>query len=187
MLVVVGERARTRGFLRGAIGLAALVAIGALALLPSNAVGRATERADVLILSTSVIGGSGSLEQVEAESLGLSVEVATPDDWAAKTESDFAAYKTIVIGDPACGTTDAFSAAVRNVSTWSPAITGNVIVIGTDPVFHNGSHPGAKTLVQKGIGFAADATGHTGAYLDLSCAYDSAPADTPVPLLPGLG
>src|SRR3954468_17434746 len=107
MLKLVGEPGRTGGFVRGLGVLAALALIAALALLPASALGRGADQADVLILGPSVVG-STSVEQAQAEAAGLTVDVVSADNWKSKSTEDFAAYKAIVVGDPSCGTTDAF-------------------------------------------------------------------------------
>src|SRR6266849_6713767 len=95
-------------------------------------------QADVLLLGSTVtpdpITGI-SPEQAAASSLGLSVEVVDDATWASKTASDFSAYKAIVLGDPPCSKFDAApaAAATANTNVWGPAVTGNVIVMGTDP------------------------------------------------------
>ena len=91
----------------------------------------------VLILSTTVSSGMSSPEAVSATLAGFSVEVATPAQWAAKTVAQFASYRAIVMGDPTCGyPSTPLTAAVANNSVWGSVIDGNVILIGTDPVFH---------------------------------------------------
>jgi hypothetical protein len=69
------------------------------------------------------------------------------------------------------------SAAVSTSSIWGPQITGNVIVVGTAPVYHYGlGQPGALKLIQSGISFATATTGNlTGAYICLSCTGALAP------------
>jgi cysteine-rich repeat protein len=134
----------------------------------------------VLILATTVAGGLGSREAVLASAAGYSVEIATPAQWAAKTASDFASYRAIVLGDPNCGSVSAVAAAVANRTTWGPAITGNVILVGTDPALHR--NQGGDAVTQGSIAFAANEPGQTGAYISLSCYYTTS-NNTPVPLL----
>jgi cysteine-rich repeat protein len=72
---------------------------------------------------------------------------------------------------------------------WSAAITGNIVVIGTDPTYHstfNGMPQGGNQVAQSGIAFAA-ADDQAGAYITLSCYYDGAPPNAPVPLLDQFG
>src|SRR6185295_378034 len=140
----------------------------------------------VLILGTSVSGGAASLEATAAAGLGYTVDVATAAQWAAKSTADFATYKAIILGDPTCSETPNINmaAAEANTATWGPAITGNVIIIGTDPTFHSlFGTAGAMTLIQTGIGYAAADAGKTGAYITLSCYYEGYPSGTPVPVL----
>ena len=57
----------------------------------------------VLILSTSVNGGTSSPEAEAATADGYSVTVDTPSTWDSLTEANFASYSAIVIGDPSNG------------------------------------------------------------------------------------
>lgn len=91
----------------------------------------------VLILDSTVNGGINSLEAQEAAALGFSVEVVDNAGWAAKTTSDFASYRGIILGDPISIDISKIAAAEANKFVWGQAITGNVVVIGTDPVLHN--------------------------------------------------
>jgi hypothetical protein len=88
------------------------------------------------------------------------------------TTADFAKFKAIVIADPNCAyntTPIQFLTDTKNV--WSPAVTGNMIVIGTDPSYHTYvGIDGARTLIENSIKFAAAGTG-TGMYFALSCYY----------------
>ncbi|MDZ4828464.1 MAG: LPXTG cell wall anchor domain-containing protein [Actinomycetota bacterium] len=164
----------------GAVAAAAtIIGIGTVAGAPT---------ADALtgkavILDSSVSGGAASIEAQAAIALGLTVEVKTDVEWAAMTGADFATYRLIVIGDPTC---DSLSpAAEANAATWGSVVNGNVVLIGTDPVFHQSI--GGAALTNSGIGFAAAAEGRTGLYATLSCNYDSAGPNTPVPMLAGIG
>ncbi len=145
----------------------------------------------VLILSTSVTDGAASKEAQAAIAAGYNVEVATPLQWAAKTTSDFASYRALILGDPTCSTNAATSvgAAIANNAVWAPAVVGNVFINGTDPVFHYSQ--GGNTMVTAGVTFAAAAvtsTGgpKTGLYASLSCYYNGTAPNTPVPLLNNL-
>jgi|CXWL01.1.fsa_nt_gi hypothetical protein len=141
---------------------------------PTLAVG-----ADVLILNTTDIGS----EAAAAAADGLTVDVVSPTQWGTMTTADFAAYKAIVLGDPNCLTgTDSIAAAEANKAVWGAAITGNVILIGTDEVLH-----GKNLVSEKGIAFAASKPGKTGAFISLSCYYHGATPLTPVPLLDAFG
>jgi hypothetical protein len=57
---------------------------------------------------------------------------------------------------------------------WGPAVKGNIVLIGTDPTWHFAAQPGAKTLIDNAIGFAAAGktlagASQTGLYFALSC------------------
>lgn len=141
----------------------------------------------VAILSTTVSGRMSSPEAQQAAALGLTVEIKTPAQWAAMTAADFAGYRALILGDPNCPSgTSAISAAVANKAVWGPTVTGNVVVVGTDPTWHyNFGGRAAQTarLMSRGIAFAADIAGKPGMYVTLSCYYHGAGFNTPVPLL----
>jgi hypothetical protein len=140
----------------------------------------------VLILDATVTGGATSVEATQAASLGLTPVVVDAPTWGATTAAEFATYRALVLGDPTCVVDPSpLAAAEANRVVWGPVVTGNVIVVGTDPVFHQ-SIPGAVTLTNQAINFAADAP-TTGAYISLSCYYFSAPSGTPVPVLDQFG
>ena len=91
----------------------------------------------VLILGASVTGGSNSVEAVAARSLGYTVEVVSDAAWAAKSSADFAGYRAIILGDATCaGSLGVISAASKSRGVWGPVVDGNVIIMGTDPVYH---------------------------------------------------
>jgi len=139
---------------------------------------------EVLILETTVSGGAGSIEAAKVTLIGKTPVVVDEATWAGMSTSDFASYDAIVLGDPTCTIgVGPISPAEANKAVWSAAITGNVVIIGTDPVFHSGSQPGAQTLIEKGINFAANEAGQTGLYCCLSCYYVEASEGTPLPLL----
>jgi hypothetical protein len=146
---------------------------------------------EVLILGSTVSGGTSSLEAQEVSAQGFTPVVVDDATWEGMTTAQFASYRAIVIGDPTCGSYDDTShltAALSNPGTWGAAVNGNVLIIGTDPVYHAGGtlSSGPGKLIAHGIDFALAQSGKTGAYIDLSCAYGEMPANTPVKLLDGL-
>lgn len=122
---------------------------------------------DVLILDTTVSGGVNSVESVEAQALGLTVDVVDAATWGAMTTAQFAQYRAIVLGDRTCSSVSVAQPAIDNRGTWGPAVDGNVFIIGSDPVFHQVQ--GGRTVTRNGIGFAVDEPETTGAYITTSC------------------
>ena len=166
---------------------AAVTATAAAAVVAAPATpAEASISGSVLILSTSVNGGSSSAEAQAASSLGLSVTVATPSTWDSMTKPQFQGYNAIIIGDPSTSSTCAStvpSDALSTAGTWGPAVTGSVAVLGTAPALAS-----ATTLIKDAIAYAASGynsqtqTG-TGLYVSLNCEYSAATAGTAVPLL----
>jgi lysophospholipase L1-like esterase len=157
-----------------------LAAIGTVAIQsPAQAV--STDQ--VLILAETVSGGADSIEASEVRALGLVPVLVDPGVWSTLTATDFASYRGIILGDATCSG-QVPDAAVANTLAWGHAATGNVIINGTDPVFH--APYGGETLTRRSVDFAmADAT-RTGLYVSLSCYYHETAPATPVPLLNGL-
>jgi hypothetical protein len=147
-------------------------------------------RGHVLIYGPSLAPGAAFNEATVARSLGYNVAIADSIAWNALERADFARYDAVIIGDRGC-TEDGpgylgLAAATRG--RWTPALTGNVSVVASDPVFHvrSGNLAGARRLVRNGLQLATAASG-TGAYLSLGCAYAFAPTFTTVPVLRGFG
>ncbi len=169
--------------------LAALVMIAAAIVIPLSGSASSSQAAagSVLILSTTVTNGTNSFEAQAAQALGLTVNIVDPATWDAMTTAQFNSYKAIILGDPECGSpgnSSPIDPATQNNTVWGPAITGNVVIIGTDPSYHaNNGTSGALTMIKDGIKFATSIRGHTGAYISLSCYYYNTASNTPVPLL----
>src|SRR5665811_1514928 len=116
----------------------------------------------VVVLSTTLVDGSTGPEVTEA-------------------------HRAIILADPTCSSdVSKVAAAAANAATWGPVVNGDVIVIGADPSYHYSLTTGAHDLVHKGIALATGQSGKTGAYIALSCYYQSASAHTAVPMLAGL-
>ncbi|MBN1208412.1 MAG: DUF5011 domain-containing protein [Myxococcaceae bacterium] len=137
----------------------------------------------VLILSSSVSGGTSSREAQAAFLLGYPVAVVTPAQWSAMTAEQFMEYRAILIGDAACqGGTSAFQAAADNSQIWGAIIDGNIVIVGADPTTNS-----TPELVESAVAFALRKQTRTGMYVALGCAYKDALPGTPVPLLAPFG
>ena len=117
-----------------------------------------------------------------ADRAGYAYDIKNATEWAAMTTAQFASYRAILIGDPSCGSLPTISAPIANRSVWAAAIDGNVIIDGTDPVFH-----GKNDFTNGAVAFATAASDRTGAYISLSCYYDSVAPNTAVQLLEPFG
>ncbi|KAJ2902102.1 hypothetical protein MKZ38_001011 [Zalerion maritima] len=124
-------------------------------------------------------------EYTEAtETLGMTAKVVSSDTFLSMTTEEFAAYKAIIISDPDC-VASAFPFDTINGAkgSWSPAVQGNVVVIGTDPSYHTdiGGDAGAPVLIQNSIKFAA-AGEKTGLYYAIGCKHEFEESATIEPL-----
>ena len=167
-----------------AIRYAAPVIVVATALLslPRPALSQPAPNANSVLILSSV--DADGFYAARASALGLTVVNATDAEWAARSTADFASFKAIIIGDPDCGDSPP-AAAVANSAIWGAAIDGPVLAIGTDEYFHSTS--GGQTLATSGVQFVTSGSaGQTGAYISLSCYYDSS-TPTVVTLLAPFG
>jgi hypothetical protein len=62
---------------------------------------------------------------------GFTVKVVSPSAWSSMTTNDFAAFKAIVFADEFGGADPTALQLIEDTkAVWSPAITGNMIIIG---------------------------------------------------------
>lgn len=164
-----------------------LVALSMLALASGAGLGHAQPAPNansVLLLAKSVRDVASSVESVQATALGYTVVAATDDQWAAMSPDQFATYRAVVLGDGMCTGRTSLDAAVANRDTWTGAVTGNVVVVGTHPAVVSATTQAARDLVRDGLRFAASGPG-TGAYVTPAC-YLS-PTTVPVDVLASFG
>lgn len=196
------RRASANRGLRSLPTLAVTLSLVVTMAIPAHA-------ADVLILSPSVQAGMNSFEYkivtstgpiagLGVSGLGLSADLVPtpgPGTWPTPPQP-YSSYKAIILGDPGCSSptvplataTAPVAAAVANATAWAAAVTGNVVIIGTDA----GTHTAGAQLYHSAIGWAVagfNAGDGTGAVIALSCYYDygRAPSPTQVPVLNGFG
>jgi hypothetical protein len=163
-----------------------LVTLAIAFTLPLSDVARAGEGISVLIYGPTLSVGFPQNEQTVAEYLGYSVTVADEATWSGFTQAEFQSFDAIVFGDPGCGQhASILDTAVENRDVWTPAVTGNVMIVGMDPIAHQGQGD-ALELVRNGIHFVTNAPG-TGMLFNLSCYYTFAPNNTLVDALGGFG
>ena len=168
------------------MSLAAILA----AFAPSHtlAAGAANNRTVLVLASTVGPEGMQSEPVRYIQSLGYDVELATNAQWASKSTADFATYRAIVLADPECiDGTAPIAAAEANTSTWGPAVTGPMVIVGTDAHFHTGEQQKGAQLMRSGISYALSEAGRTGLYVSLSCYYNESGTNTTVRVLSYFG
>lgn len=160
----------------------------ALLLLSLSASGVMAAPNEVLILESTVSSPAiNSREYYWVQQAGFTPVVVNNAAWGSMTTAQFSSYEAIVIGDPGCvGDTTPMLAAILNQATWNAAVDGNVILIGTDEVFH--SVQGGDSLSKYGIQYvtANAGSGETGLYASLGCSYGPAATPTQVTMLDSL-
>lgn len=85
------------------------------------------QAADLLFLSTLI----GAELDLATNELGLTATVQDPTTWASLDEDYFKSFKAIIVGDPNSVNERLLDPIIRSRDAWSPAIKGNVIVIGS--------------------------------------------------------
>jgi hypothetical protein len=164
---------------RAVLAVLVVAALAATWLVVSGAKPSHALNGKVLILDTTLSSGSSINEQTQASTLGLGADVVTPTQWAAMTADQFAQYDAIVLGDNHCSESESatdLSAPLANLSTWIPAVTGNVWFSTSDAVYHanqGSNQTGATLQITKGLAFAAGG-GTTGLYFTSGCYEDDA-------------
>ncbi|KAK0721416.1 hypothetical protein B0T21DRAFT_294674, partial [Apiosordaria backusii] len=99
------------------------------------------------------------------------------DEWNKMTTADFAKYKSIIIPDCLCNTSlNTIKFLDNTKKVWSPAVTGNMVLIGTDPSYHSKWYKlaGASAMIRDSISLASTGKNGTGMYFSLSCYYRKA-------------
>jgi hypothetical protein len=158
-----------------AVCLLAMLAVGSVAVASASALPKA------LIDESTVVGGAESQEGKIAAAKGFEVVVVSDEAWGKMTQAEFGQYQLLIAGDPSCG--DLPPGLVESAPVYGPVVlgtaggrtaAGNRIVVGTDPVLHDGgdyTSPNARgTIIRDGIGFAGSQAGKTGMYFDSTCA-----------------
>ncbi len=155
----------------------------------------------VLILDETVINDTNSWEALAAQAAipGCAVDVVSAANWyfipgtgtGGPTGFGFDQYRAVIIGDPTCGTGSsnylaALTALNATKLVWTPACSGNVILLGVDNAFHSWSTNGPAKTIYRGVAFAAANTNRTGFYYALSCYYDYTLPATNALLVPHL-
>jgi hypothetical protein len=114
-------------------------------------------------------------ERSIAQAQGYTTVIPTGAQWSALTTDDFKQYNSVVIPDsnhhhnPVGTAAEGLARAESTRTTWSPAVAGPKVVIGTDPVFHQ-VLAGPPLLMRNGINFASSSP-DTGLFVALSTAY----------------
>ncbi|MEO7857449.1 MAG: hypothetical protein ABIU76_10630, partial [Gemmatimonadaceae bacterium] len=152
----------------------------------------ATGQATVLIYGPSLFTALDELrpqnEQTLATAAGFAVTVWNAATWSTKTSADFAKFSAIVLPDENCVYDTGHLLTANNTKPiWSPVVTGRIVVVGTDPIYHQFDQTQALTLMTNGIKFAASDPNATGLYIALGCTYALTTAETPVSVLSQIG
>jgi len=155
----------------------------------------------VLIINETVTGGGSSLEAAAAAAAipGCAVDIVPAASWygipasgtGGPTGFGFDQYRAIIVGDPQCQDNAAYVSGLTALNAtkalWTPACTGNAIILGIDNAYHGPKEIGAAKTLDRGIAFAVNDPTKTGFYYAMSCFYDMTLMPTNVPHLSGFG
>ena len=178
------EPPATRGRRKGLMQRRSSLALFLLAAASFFTLAFATVQAapQALINGDTVSGGASSQEAQAATAQGYVVTVVSNATWLAMTQAQFGTYDLLIIGDASCS--GAPGNAAVNSAVWAPVVmgtaggrtsAGNRILIGTDPVFHDGGVNTLRgTIIRTGIRFAGKQPGRTGLYFCASCSNSNA-------------
>src|SRR4051812_14625055 len=149
-----------------------VVVVGLVGAMLSMPVPGARAAAGSILFYGPTIQGFPDTEATLAQAAGYNVTVADASTWAGMTTFEFGLYDAIVFGDPTCTEdTTPLATAEFNKFTWSSAVSGPKVVIGTDPIYHQSEFGvQANQLTLNAMAFAAGGSG-TGLYANLSCYY----------------
>ena len=136
--------------------------------------GAASAATKALINDATIAGGASSQEAMIATAYGYDVTIVSDATWGSMTQAEFGEYDVLIAGD---GRTTLPPGLISSASVYGPVVMGNAggrtaagnrVVVGTDPVGHDGgdyTSPNARgTIIREGIGFAATQPGTTGMY-----------------------
>ena len=173
-LHVPAHPSRVRETLRVGVAIVSVVFASLLAPVVTTAGATTSPTKTALIYGPSVTNGTSSLEAQDLVALGYSVTIASSTQWASMSTSEFAAYNLLVVGDPRCNDVFNSSPLTSSATTWVPAVSGNVILIGADPAFHGQFLSAPRTAMYSMLAYAGNKANATNLYLDLSCSDSSA-------------
>jgi hypothetical protein len=110
-------------------------------------------------------GPTGTLEQPYLPA-GATVTVASEAMWRSMTTAQFAAFNLIITGDNSCSGPSAASlqALFDTRATWTPAITGRIVITGLDAACHAPSRAGAATWLRTTLAYLGGGGG-TGLFI----------------------
>jgi hypothetical protein len=129
------------------------------------------QAADLLFYGPSIGDGDKGIpiNEVEvAQDDGHNTTVVDDGQWAAMTAGQFASYDAIIFGDGSCSDDTDFSVPNANKTTWSPIVTGPIVLHTFDPFAHQDGNPGAIILTSNGMNVASSGPG-TGLYYANGC------------------
>lgn len=168
-LHVPAHSSRVRESLRVGVAIASVVFATLLGPVVTTAGATSSPTKTALIYGPSVINGTSSMEAQDLVAQGYAVTIASSTQWASMSTSEFAAYNLLVVGDPRCNDVFYNSPLTSSATTWVPAVSGNVILIGTDPAFHGQFLAAPRTAMYNMLAYAGSKANATNLYLDLSC------------------
>jgi hypothetical protein len=91
------------------------------------------------VTNVLIYGSAGSEEDKAATEFGCNTTIVTDSEWANMSTLDFARYDAVVVPDLNSDYISSLDFLEKSKDIWSPAITGNIIVIGESTNYPNNS------------------------------------------------
>jgi hypothetical protein len=92
------------------------------------------------VTNVLIYGSAGSEEDKAATEFGCNTTIVTDSEWANMSTLDFARYDAVVVPDLNSDYISSLDFLEKSKDIWSPAITGNIIVIGESTNYPNNSY-----------------------------------------------
>lgn len=93
-----------------------------------------------------IYGSAGSQEDQAAIKLGYNTTIVTDSEWANMSTVNFTRFDAVVVPDLSADSISSLDFLEKSKDIWSPAITGNIIVIG-ETTFSNSSYESLQAQV----------------------------------------
>lgn len=92
------------------------------------------------VASVLIYGSAGSEEDKAATDFGYNTTIVTDSEWANMSTVDFALYDAVIVPDLNTDYITSLDFLNKSKDIWSPAITGNIIIIGESIHCFNGEY-----------------------------------------------
>lgn len=136
----------------------------------------------VAVYGPTAISNFSTTYNAHLTSLGVTVDIISGAVWDTMTTADFAEYRALIVPDANRSARSTYLTQLENSRTdWSPAVNGNMIIVGTDEASHGTTR--SPFIIEPGLDFVLSDPTKTGMYISMSEFYEtySSPTSAPSP------